>query len=133
MNSKDKPQPPKDEAPEPMYPKPQVGPQYNEEGAAETALIDQEEFHKANCFQPFVSADGQRVLFVSDRTPDSKDKPNNDIYVINADHNNLQRLTANVSDDTNPMWSPAERDVIFFLSTRGGATNIWRCKLVSGR
>ena len=35
MNSKDKPQPPKDKAPEPMYPKPVVGPGTNAKGAAE--------------------------------------------------------------------------------------------------
>ena len=35
MDSKDKPQPPKDKALESMYPKPVVGPGTNEEGAAE--------------------------------------------------------------------------------------------------
>jgi len=103
------------------------------DGKLETALINQEDFKRANCFQPFVSADGQRVLFVSDRSGDSKDRPNNDIYMIHVDGTNLQRLTYNDSDDTYPMWSPTEEGVVFFLSTRGGATNIWRFKLVSGR
>lgn len=104
------------------------------DGKLETALINDESYRKANCFNPFISADGQRVLFVSDRTTGAKDeRPNNNIYIINADGGNLQQLTSNESDDTSPQWSPTEEGVIYFLSTRGGATNIWRFKLVSGR
>lgn len=103
------------------------------DGKLETALINQEDFKRANCFQPCVSADGQRVLFVSDHTGDAKDRPNNDLYMINVDGTNLQRLTYNESDDTLPVWSPTEEGVIYFLSTRGGAPNIWRFKLVTGR
>ncbi len=103
------------------------------DGKLETALLNQEDFKKANCFQPYVSTDAQRVLFVSDRTVGATDRPNNDIYVVNADGTNLQRLTYNESDDTKPMWSPTEEGVVYFLSTRGGAPNIWRFKLVSGR
>ena len=104
------------------------------DGKLETALINDESFRKANCLQPFVSADGQRVLFVSDRTSGARDeRPNNNIYIINADGTNLQQLTSNESDDTAPQWSPTEEGVVYFLSTRGGATNIWRFKLISGR
>jgi TolB protein len=99
----------------------------------ETALINQDDFKKANCFQPYVSADGLRVLFVSDRTGSPTERANNDIYVVNADGTNLQRLTDNESDDTHPMWSPNEEGVVYFLSNRGGAPNIWRFKLISGR
>jgi Tol biopolymer transport system component len=103
------------------------------DGKLETALINQEDFKKANCVQPYVSPDGQRVLFVSDHTSDPRDRPNNDLYMINVDGTNLQRLTSNESDDTSPIWSPTEEGVVYFLSTRGGAPNIWRFKLVSGR
>ncbi len=44
----------------------------------------------------------------------------------------MQRLTQNGSDDIMPAWSPSEEGVIFFLSNRGGAYNIWRMKLLSG-
>lgn len=103
------------------------------DGRLETALINQEEFKKANCFQPYARSDGQRVLFVSDQTLGPKDRPNNDVFMINADGTNLRRLTTNESDDTQPIWSPTEEGVLYFLSTRGGATNIWRCKIVGGR
>lgn len=102
------------------------------DGKLETALINQEDFRNSNCTQPYASADGHKILFVSDHTTDPKDKPNNDIYVVNSDGSNLQRLTYNESEDWQPMWSPAEEGVVFFLSTRGGATNIWRFKLVTG-
>lgn len=103
------------------------------DGKLETALLNQEDFKKANCFSPYASSDGQRVLFVSDHTTGAGDRANNNIYMINADGSNLQRLTFNESDDTQPLWSPSEEGVIFFLSTRGGATNIWRLKLVAGK
>ncbi len=102
------------------------------DGKLETAIINSEDFKKANCFQPHVSADGRRLLFVSDHVGDARDRVNNDIYVVNTDGTNLQRLTYNESDDTLPMWSPTEEGVVYFRSTRGGATNIWRFKLTSG-
>jgi|GEM_PF-2034328 Tol biopolymer transport system component len=102
------------------------------DGKLETALINQEDFRKSNCFNPAVSPDGARVLFVSDHGVDEQGRHNNDIYLINADGTNLQRLTQNGSDDIMPAWSPSEEGVIFFLSNRGGAYNIWRLKLSAG-
>ena len=102
------------------------------EGKLETALISQEDFRRSNCFNPAVNPDGTRVLFVSDQGVDDQGRHNNDIYMINADGTNLQRLTQNASDDIMPAWSPSEEGVIFFLSNRGGAYNIWRLKLTTG-
>jgi hypothetical protein len=102
------------------------------DGKLETALVNQEDFRKSNCFNPAVSPDGARVLFVSDEGVDDQGRHQNDIYMINADGTNLQRLTQNASDDIMPAWSPAEEGVIFFLSNRGGAYNIWRLKLTTG-
>ena len=72
------------------------------------------------------------MLFVSDQGVDDQGRHNDDIYMINADGTNLKRLTQNASDDILPAWSPAEEGVIFFLSNRGGAYNIWRLKLTTG-
>ncbi len=102
------------------------------DGKLETALLNQEDFRRSNCFNPAVSADGTRVLFVSDHGTDEQGRHNNDIYLVNADGTNLQRLTQNGSDDLMPAWSPSEEGVIFFLSNRGGAYNIWRMKLSAG-
>jgi len=100
------------------------------EGKLETALLNQEEFRRANCFNPAVSPDGSRLLFVSNHGTDEQGRPHNDIYLVNTDGSGLQRLTQNGSDDLLPAWSPSEEGVIFFLSNRGGAYNVWRMKLV---
>ena len=102
------------------------------DGKLETALLNQEDYRRSNCFNPAVSADGTRVLFVSDHGVDEQGRHNNDIYLVNADGTNLQRLTQNGSDDLMPAWSPSEEGVIYFLSNRGGAYNIWRMKLSAG-
>jgi Tol biopolymer transport system component len=102
------------------------------DGKLETALVNQEGFRQANCFEPAVSPDGGRVLFVSDRGTDDQGRHNNDIYIVNSDGTNLQGLTRNGSDDIMPAWSPSEEGVIYFLSNRGGAYNIWRMKLTRG-
>jgi Tol biopolymer transport system component len=100
------------------------------DGKLETALINQEDFRHSNCFNPAVSPDGSKVLFVSDHGTDEQGRNNNDIYIINSDGSGLMRLTQNGSDDVLPAWSPSEDGVIFFLSNRGGAYNVWRMKLV---
>lgn len=101
------------------------------DGKLETALLNQEDFRTSNCFNPSVSPDGTRVLFVSDHGVDEQGRHNHDIYMVNADGTNLQRLTHNGSDDLMPAWSFSEEGVVFFLSNRGGAYNVWRLK-VSG-
>lgn len=101
------------------------------DGKLETALINLEAFRRHHCFQPAVSPDGSRVLFVSDHGADAQGRHNNDIFLINSDGTGLQRLTQNGSDDLMPAWSPSEENVIFFLSNRGGAYNVWRFKLVA--
>lgn len=102
------------------------------DGKLETALINQEAFKKRHCFLPAVSPDGSRVLFTSDYGTDEQGRSNNDLFLINSDGTGLRQLTKNGSDDLMPAWSPAEQNVIFFLSNRGGAYNVWRFKLIAG-
>ena len=103
------------------------------DGKLETALLNQEDFRRSNCFNPAVSSDGTRVLFVSDHGVDDQNRHNNDLYLVNSDGTNLQRLTQNGSDDIMPAWSSSEEGVVFFLSNRGGAYNIWRLKVSGAR
>ncbi len=67
---------------------------------------------------PAPSADGQQVAFMSRRAG------NWEIYVVNADGSEAQRLTDNPADDGLPTWSP-DGQVLAFVSNRGGDWGVW--------
>ncbi len=100
------------------------------DGRLETNLVSDESFLAANCFNPVASfASPVRILFVSDRDVDDQGRHNNNIYVMNADGTQIRQLTSNGSDDILPAWSPTDPNIIYFLSNRGGAYNLWRLRL----
>lgn len=103
----------------------------NASGLEFSAIINDVEFSQANCFSPYVSTDGTRLLFVSDYRADAAGRPNHDIYLLTLASGRIQQLTDNGSDDLQPAWSPSEPDVLFFLSNRGrdGVYNVWRMTL----
>ncbi len=67
---------------------------------------------------PAISPDGQRVAFMSRRSG------NWEIYVVDADGDNLQRLTDDPAQDGLPAWSPDGR-ALAFVSDRGGQWAVW--------
>lgn len=67
---------------------------------------------------PAPSPDGERVAFMSQRDG------NWEIYVINTDGSNLQRLTNDPGQDGLPAWSP-DGEAIAFVSSREGAWGVW--------
>jgi len=100
------------------------------DGRLETAIISDDSFLNANCFNPVASfTNPVRILFVSDRDVDDLGRHNNNIYVMNADGSQIQQLTTNGSDDILPAWSPTDPGLVFFLSNRGGAYNLWRLRI----
>jgi len=66
-----------------------------------------------DAFDPSWSPDGQQVAFTS-----SVRDGNNEIYTINIDGSNLQRITNDPANDFAPAWSP-DGEKIAFLSDRG--------------
>lgn len=100
------------------------------DGRLETAIISDDSFLNANCFNPVASfTNPVRILFVSDRDADEQGRHNHNIYVMNADGSQIQQLTANGSDDIQPAWSPTDPNTVYFLSNRGGAYNLWRLRI----
>jgi LysM repeat protein len=69
---------------------------------------------------PAPSPDGSKVAFMSSE----RGATNWEIWVMNADGSNPQRLTENGSNDGLPAWSP-DGQSIAFVSDQGGTWAIW--------
>jgi Tol biopolymer transport system component len=84
---------------------------------------------------PCWSTDGKRIAFATVMDPSrapktagkqSKDavaRPQQDIWTINVDGSNRQRLTDGNGVNLSPCWSADNR--IFFISDRGGSECVW--------
>ncbi|MGE0031441.1 MAG: hypothetical protein AB7T20_10020 [Steroidobacteraceae bacterium] len=71
---------------------------------------------------PAWSPDGSRIVFESTR-----DGPDADIFVMNADGSNVVQLTRNDSYDGTPVWTP-DGEAIVFASERDGDMEVYRMK-----
>lgn len=58
----------------------------------------------------------QKICFISDRFG------NYDLFLVNGDGSNLKRLTKNDLDETNPVWSPDGKKILF-LTRKGYKLN----------
>ena len=95
----------------------------NVDGSDPVQLTDAK---KGYAYHPRYSPDGTKIVFDCFK----KDKKDNDIYIIDADGNNLTQVTINKSYDGQPYWTTD--GYIYFVSDRGGKAGnrqIWRFKL----
>jgi TolB protein len=67
---------------------------------------------------PRWAPDGSQIVFFSDTNA------NLDIYVMDADGSNPERLTSDPADDVSPLWSP-DGNEIAFVSERNGNTDLY--------
>ncbi|MBN1991428.1 MAG: PD40 domain-containing protein [Anaerolineae bacterium] len=69
---------------------------------------------------PAVSPDGGKIAFMSS----GRGGTNWEVWVMNADGSNPQRLTENGSNDGLPTWSPDGRSIAY-VSDQGGVWAVW--------
>jgi Tol biopolymer transport system component len=84
-----------------------------------------------NVTDPQISPDGKRVAFVVTEYFLEEGKSNAEIYLINIDGSDLQRMTRNDAQDTRPRWSPDGKQIMY-LSTRSGNAQAWSIPLNGG-
>ena len=74
---------------------------------------------------PSWSPNGERIAFASAREGHFRSKfgITDEIYVIDADGGNLQRLTENRQNDWEPSWSPDGKRIVFASDRKGDFAN----------
>ncbi len=74
---------------------------------------------------PAVSPDGRWIAFAVRDTDYEANRGRFDVWLAGADGSSVRRLTTHPDNDTDPAWSPDGR-WIYFLSSRGGSSQVWR-------
>ena len=76
-------------------------------------------------FFSFSTISQTQIAFISDRElwQAQNNEVNNEIYVMDPNGNNLQRLTNHPAYDGQPSWSPDGRKIVF-VTGRGGGGNM---------
>jgi dipeptidyl aminopeptidase/acylaminoacyl peptidase len=86
----------------------------------------------ARVSDPQVSPDGHRAVYAQRETDFDANRGRSDLWLLNLDDGaKPRRLTQHSSNDTHPRWS-VDGTNIYFLSARGGTTQIWRLPLSGG-
>ena len=82
--------------------------------------------HIAGFAAPAFSPDGKRIAYVVERPGDGLE-----LYAMDTNGANWQRLTDSRGSNESPSWSPDSRHIIF-VSTRSGASRLYTITLETG-
>lgn len=87
----------------------------------------------ARVSDPQVSPNGRYVVYVQRETDFDANRGRNDLWLIDLQDANAKprRLTQHSSSDLHPRWS-VDGTSIYFLSSRTGATQVWRLPFNGG-
>jgi dipeptidyl aminopeptidase/acylaminoacyl peptidase len=80
---------------------------------------------------PEVSPDGRSVAFTVRDTDLEANRGRTDIWLAAVDSGAVRRLTTHPDNDSAPRFSPDGRS-IYFLSSRGGSSQVWRLPVDGG-
>jgi len=80
---------------------------------------------------PVVSPAGDRIVYAVRHADIETDKGRYDLWLSDIDGGEPLQLTTHEGNDTSPAWSP-NGEYVFFLSPRGGSTQIWRVSMDGG-
>jgi dipeptidyl aminopeptidase/acylaminoacyl peptidase len=80
---------------------------------------------------PAVSPDGRRVVFTVSALDADATKRRKDLYVASVDGSGEARALTSSGKDDAAAWSP-DGAWIYFLSSRGGSSQVWRLPVMGG-
>ncbi|MFP2929128.1 prolyl oligopeptidase family serine peptidase [Pyxidicoccus sp. 3LG] len=82
---------------------------------------------------PRPSPDGKQLVFALRSTDMEANRGRNDLWLLNLDAEGAapRQLTSHPDSDSDPIWAPNGKSV-FFLSSRGGSSQVWRLPVDGG-
>jgi dipeptidyl aminopeptidase/acylaminoacyl peptidase len=81
--------------------------------------------------EPRVSPDGRSVVFTVSAVDFDANKRRTDLWLVSAEGTGLRKLTQHDASDTSAVFAP-DGKAIYFLSTRGGSSQVWKLPLDGG-
>lgn len=104
-----------------------------DQAANPSALTPHDLNAMARVSDPQVSPDGRYAVYVQRETDFDTNRGRNDLWLVDLRNGATKprRLTQHSSSDTHPRWA-VDGSSIYFLSSRTGATQVWRLPLNGG-
>ena len=87
----------------------------------------------ARVSDPQVSPDGRYVVYVMRETDFEANRGRSDLWLVDLTRRDAKprRVTQHSANDTHPRWT-VDGTGVYFLSTRGGSSQVWRLPLNGG-